>query len=265
MKGSDTQQQPDRPVVSVRALTHAFGGVRALDAVHFDVPAGAVLGVIGPNGAGKSTLFNLLAGELRPTSGSIALLGVRVEQEAAAGRLARGLGRTFQIPRPFAALSVLENVMLGAQAHPGEGVLANLIATANVRAAERRLRAQAMELLDFMTLAPLAKEPARVLSVGQRKLLELARVLMAAPRVVLLDEPMAGVHPVLVDTLRERIAALAGAGTTFLLVEHQLALISALCGRVLVMAGGRILMEGTPAQVLQDPRVAAAYLGEVAA
>ena len=143
-------------------------------------------------------------------------------------------------------------------------MLANLIATAAVRAAERRLRAQAMELLDFMTLAPLAKEPARVLSVGQRKLLELARVLMAAPRVVLLDEPMAGVHPVLVDTLRERIAALARAGTTFLLVEHQLALISALCGRVLVMAGGRILMEGTPAQVLQDPRVAAAYLGEVA-
>jgi branched-chain amino acid transport system ATP-binding protein len=267
MKDGDSERRvvQGRPVLSASRLVRAFGGVNAVDEVSFAVQPGEVLGVIGPNGAGKSTLFNLLAGELPPTSGTIEVLGVRVEREPAQRRLARGLGRTFQIPRPFGALSVLENLMLGAQGHPGEGMLANLYARGRVRAAERRLREQAMELLRFMTLEPLAHEPARVLSIGQRKLLELSRVLMAAPTVVLLDEPMAGVHPALVETLRERIAALADGGTTFLLVEHQLSLVGALCGRVIVMADGRVLAHGTPAEVLADPRVASAYLGGVVA
>jgi branched-chain amino acid transport system ATP-binding protein len=267
MKDGDSERRDvqARPVLCASRLVRTFGGVNAVDDVSFAVRSGEVLGVIGPNGAGKSTLFNLLAGELPPTAGTIELRGVRVEHEPAQRRLARGLGRTFQVPRPFAALSVLENLMLGAQAHPGEWMLSNLWARRRVRAAERRLREQAMELLRFMTLETLSNEPARVLSIGQRKLLELARVLMAAPTVVLLDEPMAGVHPALVETLAQRIAALAEGGTTFLLVEHQLSLIGALCGRVIVMADGRLLAQGTPAEVLADPRVASAYLGGVAA
>jgi branched-chain amino acid transport system ATP-binding protein len=265
MKGEAEQRSmtDDRPVLRACGLVRAFNGIRAVDAVDLSVSAGEILGVIGPNGAGKSTLFNLLAGELLPTAGPIELMGERVERASAATRLAQGLGRTFQIPRPFGALSVLENVMLGAQDHAGERVFANWLAPSRVRAAERDAKARAMELLAFMKLAPLAREPARVLSIGQRKLLELARVMMAAPRVVLLDEPMAGVHPVLVETLSERIAALAREGTTFLLVEHQLSLIAALCQRVLVMAAGRVLVSGSPSAVLADPRVAEAYLGGV--
>ena len=263
MKGETRQPPaaPDRPVLSARGLVTAFSGLRAVDDVSLSVPRGEVLGVIGPNGAGKSTLFNLLAGERVPSRGSIELCGHRVEREPAAQRLARGLGRTFQSPRPFLALSVLENVMLGAQHHPGERVWANLFAAGSVQARERECRDQAMGWLDFMTLTPLARQPAQVLSIGQRKLLELARVLIAKPQVVLLDEPMAGVHPALVETLGERIATLAKQGTTFLLVEHQLSLIAALCDRVMVMANGRVLLEGTPDAVLADPAVADAYLG----
>jgi branched-chain amino acid transport system ATP-binding protein len=250
----------DRLLVA-RHLSRRFGGQMAVDDLNLTVRAGEVLGVIGPNGAGKSTLFNLLAGDLRPTGGEIELLGRRVERDGAEQRLRWGLGRTFQIPRPFAALSVLENVLLGAQSHPGERVLPNWCFPRRVRAEERRQRARAMELLSFMTLAPLADQPAGVLSIGQRKLLELARVLLAAPKIILLDEPMAGVQPALVETLSARIAALAAEGTTFLLVEHQLGVIATLCSRVMVMASGRRLAEGTPATVMADPRVAEAYLG----
>ena len=255
----------DRPVLAASGLVTAYSGLRAVDDVSLQVPRGEVLGVIGPNGAGKSTLFNLLAGERIPSQGRIELCGHRVEREPASQRLARGLGRTFQIPRPFLGLSVLENVMLGTQRHPGEGLFANLFAPRAVEARERVCRDQAMAWLDFMTLTPLARQPARVLSIGQRKLLELARVLMALPHVVLLDEPMAGVHPALVETLGERIATLAAQGTTFLIVEHQLSLIASLCDRVLVMANGRVLLEGAPAAVLADPAVAEAYLGGVQA
>jgi branched-chain amino acid transport system ATP-binding protein len=263
MKGETRQRSaaPDRPVLSASGLVTAFSGLRAVDDVSLSVPSGEVLGVIGPNGAGKSTLFSLLAGERTPSHGTIELCGHRVERESSSHRLARGLGRTFQIPRPFLALSVLENVMLGAQHHPGEGLWANLFSARSVKSRERECRDQAMAWLDFMMLTPLARRPAQVLSIGQRKLLELARVLMARPQVVLLDEPMAGVHPALVETLSERIATLAQQGTTFLLVEHQLSLIASLCDRVIVMANGRVLLEGTPEAVLADPAVADAYLG----
>jgi branched-chain amino acid transport system ATP-binding protein len=252
------------PILEAVALVKRFGGATAVDGVSLAVSAGDIAGLIGPNGAGKSTLFDLLAGGQRPTSGRILLKGGAVEARAAHARLRAGLGRTFQIPRPFAALSVVENVMLGFQRHPGEGVWRNWLRASSVARAEAESYARAMELLEFLALAPLADAPAAVLSGGQRKLLELARVLMAEPAVVLLDEPAAGVAPALLETIMDRIATLNARGMTFLIVEHNMELVARLCRHVFVMAGGQLLTEGTAAAVVADPRVIDAYLGGLA-
>ncbi len=238
-----------------------FGGVNVLDAVSLSLAAGDMSGLIGPNGAGKTTLFDILAGERRPTSGRVFLSGKPVEHAAAHTRLRAGMGRTFQIPRPFAALSVLENVMLGCQEHAGERLWANWFAARRVAHIESDARTRALEILEFVTLAKLAHQPAGVLSGGQRKLLELARVLMAEPRLILLDEPAAGVNPALLEVIVERIAALNRRGITFLIVEHNMDVIAQLCRRVFVMAGGSVLCEGAPQEVTRDARVIDAYLG----
>jgi branched-chain amino acid transport system ATP-binding protein len=253
------------PILEAVALVKRFGGATAVDGVSLAVSAGDIAGLIGPNGAGKTTLFDLLAGGQRATSGQILLSGRAVETQAAHARLRAGLGRTFQIARPFAAMSVVENVMLGAQRHPGERVWPNWLRASRVARAEAANFARAMELLEFLSLAPLAYAPAAVLSGGQRKLLELARVLMAEPAMVLLDEPAAGVAPALLEIIMDRIASLNARGTTFLIVEHNLELVARLCRHVFVMAGGKLLTEGTPAEVVADARVIAAYLGGVTA
>jgi branched-chain amino acid transport system ATP-binding protein len=249
--------------VPLRAVdvTMRFGGAVAVDGVSLAVRAGEIMGLIGPNGAGKSTLFDILAGDRRPSQGRVLLNGEPVETSPAHTRLARGLGRSFQIPRPFAGMTLVENVMLGAQRQAGERVWPNLFAHRRVARAEAALLARAMDLLDFVTLAPLARQPARVLSGGQRKLLELARLLMAEPSVVLLDEPAAGVHPALLELIMQRIRSLNSGGMTFLIVEHNMELVTQLCKHVFVMAGGALLCEGTAADVVGDPRVIEAYLG----
>ena len=228
------------------------------------LPPGRITGLIGPNGAGKTTLFNLIAGSLRPTAGAITFEGRDIAHAPAHRRLALGLGRTFQIPRPFAAMTVLENVLLAAQAQRGERPFANWLAPRAVAAEERRNIARAREIIDFLALARLAAEPAAVLSGGQRKLLELARVLMAEPRLVLLDEPAAGVNPTLLETIIDRIRDLHARGISFLIVEHNLDLVARLCSEVHVMAGGRLLASGPPEAVTRDKRVIEAYLGGAA-
>jgi branched-chain amino acid transport system ATP-binding protein len=248
-------------MLELRDITRHFGGARVVDGVSFTVAAGSVTGLIGPNGAGKSTLFNLLAGSLPASSGQILLEGTRIEAEPAHHRLGRGLGRTFQIPRPFASLSVIENVMLAAPGQRGERILPNWLTPRRVAAEERRHAERAREIIDFVALGRLGGAPARTLSGGQRKLLELARVMMADPRLILLDEPAAGVNPTLLDTIMDRIAALNTRGITFLIVEHNMELIGRLCGHVHVMAAGRLLAQGTPAEVTADARVVEAYLG----
>jgi len=253
------------PVLEAIGISQRFGGALAVDRVSIAVGRGQIAGLIGPNGAGKTTLFDILAGDRQPTAGVVRLQGRAVQGESAAMRLGRGLGRTFQIPRPFAELTVVENVMLGCQRHPGESVWANWFAGGRVARAERETYERAVELLEFVTLAPLAREPARVLSGGQRKLLELARVLLAKPAIVLLDEPAAGVHPALLETIAARIAALNAAGMTFLIIEHNLDLIARLCRHVYVMAEGRLLCEGLPDEVVRDARVVEAYVGGRAA
>jgi len=247
--------------LALDGVTRHFGGHRAVEGVSFRVRPGTITGLIGPNGAGKTTLFNLIAGALRPTAGRIALGERRLDGRPPHRVLRAGVARTFQIPRPFAAMSVLENLMLAAQDQAGERFWTNWLRPGAVAASERALRERARELLAFVGLEALAGAPARVLSGGQRKLLELARALMTAPRLLLLDEPAAGVNPTLVDTIAERIVALNRHGLTVLLIEHNLDLVMRLCRPVLVMAGGRLLLEDDPEAVRRDPRVIEAYLG----
>jgi branched-chain amino acid transport system ATP-binding protein len=209
-------------------------------------------------------MFDLLAGSLPPTSGRIELRGVDVSREMPHHRIGRGMGRTFQIPRPLPNLTLIENVMLAAQHQTGEKLLANFLKPFRVAAEERAAEAKALELLDLLLLSRLAHEPARVLSGGQRKLLELARVMMADPAIILLDEPAAGVNATLLEVIMDRILEINARGVTFLLIEHNIDMVTRLCHRVLVMASGQLISEGTANAVARDPRVIEAYLGGAA-
>jgi branched-chain amino acid transport system ATP-binding protein len=246
-------------------LVKTFGGLRAVDDMSISLGRGEMLGVIGPNGAGKTTLFNLLAGSLRPNAGTVRAGGEDLTHAGAHRRIAAGVGRTFQIPRPFPGMTVLENLLTGAPAQSGERAWMNLVRPGRVAAEERAAVDKARGLLDFVTLSALEGEPARVLSGGQRKLLELARVLMTDPQVILLDEPAAGVNPSLLELIIDRLLTLNAGGKSILLIEHNMDAVGRLCRRVVVMAGGRYLTEGTPAEVAEDPAVIDAYLGGLAA
>jgi branched-chain amino acid transport system ATP-binding protein len=259
---SDLSGATAPPLIEARGLVKVFGGLRAVDAMSIALRKGEL---IGPNGAGKTTLFNLLAGSLAPTEGSIALGGTDVTRHGADRRIRHGVGRTSQIPKPFAGMTVLENVLTGGQKQTGERMWANILRPARVAAEERALVAKARALLDFVTLSSLENEPARILSGGQRKLLELARVLMADPQAILLDEPAAGVNPTLLELIIGRILDLNRTGTSILLIEHNMDAVSRLCGRVVVMAAGRHLAEGSPEEIARDPAVVEAYLGGVPA
>ena len=256
---------PAPPLLEALNVIKRFGGVAAVDGLSLSVNPGEIVGLIGPNGAGKTTMFDLLAGSQAPSEGTIRLSGQPIEALPAHRRLRLGLGRTFQIPRPFPAMSVVENVMLGAQAQAGEAMWINLLLPGRVAGQERAVHAEAIDLLGFVGLGHLAREPARVLSGGQRKLLELARVLIAKPKLLLLDEPAAGVNPTLLDLIIERVVAIRERGVTIVLIEHNMDMVARLCSRVLVMAAGRLLCEGTPQSVVRDPRVIKAYLGGGAA
>jgi branched-chain amino acid transport system ATP-binding protein len=248
-------------MLEIRSLRKAFGGAVAVADVSLDLREGEIAGLIGPNGAGKTTLFNLISGALAPTAGSIMLQGADITRDAPHRRLSRGLARTFQIPRPFAEMTLLENLLTAARAQTGERILPNWIMPGRVAREERANVVKAMDVLDFVDLATLAREPARVLSGGQRKLLELARVLMSEPRIVLLDEPGAGVNPILLETIMSKIAEINARGITFLIIEHNMHLVARLCRHVYVMAAGRLLCDGSPAEVVGNPEVVEAYLG----
>ena len=248
-------------MLETRSVSKHFGGVAAVAEVSIRIAQGEVAGLIGPNGAGKTTLFNLIAGTTKPSAGEVLLGNRRIDDMATHRRLDLGLGRTFQIPRLFGQMSVLENMLTAARGQIGERILPNWLPSRAVRTQERLNVEKAMRLLDFVTLTRLARDPARVLSGGQRKLLELARILMADPKLILLDEPAAGVNPSLLETIIDRIHAINATGVTFLIIEHNMDMVARLCSRALVMVEGRLLCEGAPREVTQDPRVIDAYLG----
>ncbi|MDU8943157.1 ABC transporter ATP-binding protein [Ovoidimarina sediminis] len=249
------------PILSTAGLTRRFGALAAVSEVSLAIRRGTITGLIGPNGAGKSTLFNLLTGALYPDAGTVALAGEDLTRLPPDRRFGLGLGRTFQIPRPFARMSVLENVMLAPMGQTGERVIGPILFPGRVRGEERRIRERALEVLDFVTLRPLADHPAGKISGGQMKLLELARVLMGDPKVILLDEPAAGVNPVLTEMLIGKIEELNRQGKTFVIIEHDMDFIMRHCDPVIAMAEGRVIFEGTAAEARANPALLDAYLG----
>jgi ABC-type branched-subunit amino acid transport system ATPase component len=239
-------------------VSKAFGGVHALDGCTVEVQRGSVAGLIGPNGSGKTTLFNVITGYERVDGGEVYLDGQRITNARPELVFKLGIGRTFQLTRIFARLTVLENMLVAAQRHGG--VVRNLLARSGGADDHRRAR----ELLEFVGIAALASDLAGTLSYGQRKLLELAYVLVADPEVMLLDEPAGGVNPSLVQHIAERIRELNAEGKTFLIVEHNMDFVMNLCDRVTVMDSGNVITSGPPEIIRSDPRVLDAYLGGAA-
>ena len=251
------------PLLAVEGLTKCFGNLRAVDGAGFTLEAGDICGLIGPNGAGKTTLFNTVAGLERPDEGSVRLAGRRIDGLAPHRVFAAGLARTFQIPRPFPEMTVLENVMLVPGGQAGERFWNNWFMPGTVRREEVRNRERAREVIAFCALEPVIGDLARTLSGGQLKLLELARALIAEPRIILLDEPAAGVNPVLMETLVEKITELNERGHAFLIIEHNMDVVMSICRRIMVMAGGRIIFTGDAGGARRDPAVLDAYLGDL--
>ncbi len=250
-------------LLQLRGVTKRFGGFTAVDAISLDLPRGAIGGLIGPNGAGKTTLFNTMAGLLRPDAGEVLLDEAPIQNRPPHRIFAQGLARTFQIPRPFPEMSVLENVMLVPPGQSGERFWNNWLRPGMVAREERAARARADEIIDFCRLAGVRNDQASTLSGGQLKLLELARVLMAEPKIILLDEPAAGVNPSLMLTLVDRIRALNRCGHTFLIIEHNMDVVMSICDPIFVMAQGRLLYEGDAGGARRDPAVLDAYLGDL--
>ena len=258
---SDTTHAPDDgPILIADGVHRSFGGVRAVDVEHMEVERGSVVALIGPNGAGKTTFFNVLTGFERADGGTWRFEGHDVSGQAAYAAARVGMVRTFQTARVFPRLSVLDNIRLAAKDQKGEHLRSALFPWV-WRRQEAALGERAAELGRWVGLGDKLEDRAGTLSGGQRKLLELARGVMAAPRLLMLDEPMAGVNPALRQLLFDKIRELPGEGITVLFVEHDMDVVSAISDVVVCMAEGRIIASGTAGQVASDPRVIDAYLG----
>ena len=249
-------------LLRVDDVSRHFDGLTAVADLSFDVIQGQIKAVIGPNGAGKSTLFNMIAGVTRPSSGQIWFDGKRIDQAPTFKRARGGIARTFQNLQIFREMSVLENVMVGRHMRGSAGVMSAILHGPSLRAEERAIAAAAMALLERFGLADKAALQAGALSFGQMKILELARALACEPRLLLLDEPAAGLPHAEADRMAETIASLNRAGMTVLLVEHNMRMVMALSHDILVLNNGRRIAEGTADEVSRHPDVLAAYLGE---
>ena len=242
-------------LIEVKGVSKAYGGVQALSLCDLEVEEGAINGLIGPNGSGKTTLFNIITGYERIQQGEVHFNGAEITNAPPDRVFRLGIGRTFQLTRLFTRLTVLENMLVATQRK--EGWLRGVMRLAGSVSEKRR----AMELLDFVGISRLAHEPAANLSYGQRKLLELASLLVADPAVLLLDEPAGGVNPTLITHLADRIKELNRSGKTILVVEHNMEFVMSLCSRITVLSQGTALVSGTPQEVRADPAVLDAYLG----
>jgi neutral amino acid transport system ATP-binding protein len=243
-------------------VSKAFGGVQALSDCTMEVGRGSIAGLIGPNGSGKTTLFNMITGYGRVDSGDVYLNDAKITNLAPDKVFALGIGRTFQLTRVFSRLTVMENMIVAAHHQERSGRAGGRrVRNPFARAGGPATRQRAMELLEFTGIAKLAGDRAETLSYGQRKLLELAYVLIADPEIILLDEPAGGVNPTLIGTIADRIRELNRQGTTFLIVEHNMEFVMDLCDRVTVLDYGNAVVSGPPDVIRNDRRVLDAYLG----
>jgi branched-chain amino acid transport system ATP-binding protein len=244
-------------------ISKRLGGMLVLDGMSFSADLDALTGIIGPNGAGKSTLFAVISGFQSSDTGSTQFDGQTLDGLRPEQRVRRGLARTFQVPRPFTHLTVRENLAVGAKAQAGERLIELFTRPLHVRDQDKRIFERADATIDFLGLGPVANKPAGQISGGQRKLLELGRALMTEPRYILLDEPFAGVNPILIEQISQRIHEAKARGIGFLIVEHDLSALSRLASRLLVMDRGRLIADGAPDHVLDDRMVQEAYMGGV--
>lgn len=252
-------------LLQINHLRRAFYGLEVLRGVDLAVKAGGITGLIGPNGAGKTTLFNVISGLVPADAGTTTFDGTDTTRFAPDKVSRAGMVRTFQVARGFPKLSVFQHLMLYGRDQPGEGLWQAIVGTRAAREREAALAERAWETARFLRLDHLIDNPATALSGGQKKLLEIGRALMAEPKLVLLDEPTAGVNPTLQNEIGERLLELPKRGITVLLIEHDMGFIARLCDPVIVMAEGQVLTEGTFDDVRSDHRVREAYLGRRAA
>jgi len=250
-----------KAILQIADLALSFGGMRALDGIGFDVAPGRITGLIGPNGAGKSTLFNVVSGLVRPDRGTILFDGQPITGRPPETIAALGMARTFQIARGFPKLTVFEHLMLYGQNQPGERPWTALLGTRAAREREAALAEKALAIAARLKLSQVIDNPVMALSGGQKKLLEIGRALMAKPKLILLDEPTAGVNPTLGREIGEHLRDLAASGITLLFVEHDMALIEEISDWIVVMAAGRLLTEGRFDEVRENRDVQDAYLG----
>lgn len=236
-------------LLEVSGISKSFSGLKAVQNVTFEVPEGKIVGLIGPNGAGKTTCFNMIAGVYKPDTGTVTMSGLRIDGNRPDEVCRAGIGRTFQIVKPFAGLSVLDNVVVGAL---------------NAALSVTEARNKADEVLEILGLAPKRLQAASTLTLPDRKRLEVARALATQPKLLLLDEVMAGLRPTEVDQMVRVLLDLNKRGLTILLIEHVMRAVMALSGNIIVLHHGELISRGTPDQISKDPKVLECYLGEEA-
>lgn len=248
-------------LLEVKGLRKSFGGTIAVDGASFQAEQGAITGLIGPNGAGKSTVVDLVSGLLRPDAGAVQFDGNRIDSLPLHKVSRRGLLRSFQVSREWPRFTVMENMLVAALDQERAALWRAIFRPGPLKKAQQRDAARARELLDAYGLLAMRNQVASALSGGQKRLLEFARILMASPRMVLLDEPLAGVHPVMIDRVLEAILHMKASGVTVLMVEHNLAKVEEACDNVYVMASGRVVAAGTMTELRSNELVKEAYLG----